>query len=138
MFSVVSFRKSLLNQNITQLSTVLISKYRDTQSCSKYSSPCLYSSLSVVIFKNLLTLFVCFVGSKNLMICSYFLGDELTLDGIGLADGADIFVWNGKEVKEPSTSFLVSSEEIRLCKVSWKSCAAFVVFHLPFNIKACA
>ncbi|NWY64696.1 UBP40 hydrolase, partial [Erithacus rubecula] len=25
-------------------------------------------------------------------------GDELTLDGIGLADGADIFVWNGKEV----------------------------------------
>ncbi|XP_061315869.1 ubiquitin carboxyl-terminal hydrolase 40 isoform X4 [Pezoporus flaviventris] len=25
-------------------------------------------------------------------------GDELTLDGIGLADGADVFVWNGKEV----------------------------------------
>ncbi|KAM6079301.1 ubiquitin carboxyl-terminal hydrolase 40 isoform 1-T1 [Theristicus caerulescens] len=25
-------------------------------------------------------------------------GDELTLDGIGLADGADIFLWNGKEV----------------------------------------
>ncbi|NXN99487.1 UBP40 hydrolase, partial [Rhinopomastus cyanomelas] len=25
-------------------------------------------------------------------------GDELTLDGVGLADGADIFVWNGKEV----------------------------------------
>ncbi|NXS27695.1 UBP40 hydrolase, partial [Pomatostomus ruficeps] len=25
-------------------------------------------------------------------------GDELTLDGLGLADGADIFVWNGKEV----------------------------------------
>ncbi|XP_008933850.1 PREDICTED: ubiquitin carboxyl-terminal hydrolase 40, partial [Merops nubicus] len=25
-------------------------------------------------------------------------GDELTLEGIGLADGADIFVWNGKEV----------------------------------------
>ncbi|XP_068803827.1 ubiquitin carboxyl-terminal hydrolase 40 isoform X5 [Struthio camelus] len=25
-------------------------------------------------------------------------GDELTLDSIGLADGADIFVWNGKEV----------------------------------------
>ncbi|NWR07138.1 UBP40 hydrolase, partial [Paradoxornis webbianus] len=25
-------------------------------------------------------------------------GDELTLDGIGLADGVDIFVWNGKEV----------------------------------------
>ncbi|NWT73114.1 UBP40 hydrolase, partial [Prunella himalayana] len=25
-------------------------------------------------------------------------GDELTLDGIGLADGTDIFVWNGKEV----------------------------------------
>uniref|UniRef100_A0A8C5TY28 Ubiquitin carboxyl-terminal hydrolase 40 n=1 Tax=Malurus cyaneus samueli TaxID=2593467 RepID=A0A8C5TY28_9PASS len=25
-------------------------------------------------------------------------GDELTLDAIGLADGADIFVWNGKEV----------------------------------------
>ncbi|KAF2981283.1 hypothetical protein EK904_014720, partial [Melospiza melodia maxima] len=25
-------------------------------------------------------------------------GDELTLDGIGLADGADIFIWNGKEV----------------------------------------
>lgn len=43
-----------------------------------------------------------FGGGKNLMICS-FLGDELTLDGIGLADGADIFVWNGKEVKEPNT-----------------------------------
>ncbi|OXB55139.1 hypothetical protein ASZ78_012568 [Callipepla squamata] len=27
-----------------------------------------------------------------------FLGDELTLDCFGLADGADIFVWNGKEV----------------------------------------
>lgn len=89
----------------------------DTQSYSKYSSPCLYSSLSVVTFKNLLTLFVCLVRSKNLMICSYFLGDELILDGIGLADGADIFVWNGKEVKEPSTSFNASSEEIRLCKV---------------------
>ncbi|NXU51782.1 UBP40 hydrolase, partial [Turnix velox] len=25
-------------------------------------------------------------------------GDELTLDAMGLADGADIFVWNGKEV----------------------------------------
>ncbi|XP_061858151.1 ubiquitin carboxyl-terminal hydrolase 40 isoform X2 [Colius striatus] len=25
-------------------------------------------------------------------------GDELTLDDIGLADGADVFVWNGKEV----------------------------------------
>ncbi|NXF84160.1 UBP40 hydrolase, partial [Sclerurus mexicanus] len=25
-------------------------------------------------------------------------GDELSLDGVGLADGADIFVWNGKEV----------------------------------------
>ncbi|NXO97359.1 UBP40 hydrolase, partial [Certhia brachydactyla] len=25
-------------------------------------------------------------------------GDEQTLDGVGLADGADIFVWNGKEV----------------------------------------
>ncbi|NXM47119.1 UBP40 hydrolase, partial [Gymnorhina tibicen] len=25
-------------------------------------------------------------------------GDELTLGGVGLADGADIFVWNGKEV----------------------------------------
>ncbi|NXG14051.1 UBP40 hydrolase, partial [Grallaria varia] len=25
-------------------------------------------------------------------------GDELSLDGAGLADGADIFVWNGKEV----------------------------------------
>uniref|UniRef100_A0A8C0FMK9 Ubiquitin carboxyl-terminal hydrolase 40 n=1 Tax=Bubo bubo TaxID=30461 RepID=A0A8C0FMK9_BUBBB len=25
-------------------------------------------------------------------------GDELTLDGIELADGADVFVWNGKEV----------------------------------------
>ncbi|NXM98953.1 UBP40 hydrolase, partial [Sylvia borin] len=25
-------------------------------------------------------------------------GDELTLDGIGLADGVDIFIWNGKEV----------------------------------------
>ncbi|NXS01251.1 UBP40 hydrolase, partial [Oxylabes madagascariensis] len=25
-------------------------------------------------------------------------GDELTLDGIGLVDGADIFIWNGKEV----------------------------------------
>lgn len=24
-------------------------------------------------------------------------GDELTLDGIGLADGTDVFVWNGKE-----------------------------------------
>ena len=43
-----------------------------------------------------------FVGGKNLMICS-FLGDELTLDGVGLADGADIFVWNGKEVKDPNT-----------------------------------
>lgn len=49
-----------------------------------------------------LTLYVCFVGGKNLMIAS-FLGDELTLDGIGLADGADVFVWNGKEVKEPNT-----------------------------------
>nr|XP_047906871.1 ubiquitin carboxyl-terminal hydrolase 40 isoform X9 [Anser cygnoides] len=27
-----------------------------------------------------------------------FLGDELTLDCFGLVDGADIFVWNGKEV----------------------------------------
>ena len=52
-----------------------------------------------------------FVGGKNLMICS-FLGDELPLDGVGLADGADIFVWNGKEVKDPNTlSLLVSSEE---------------------------
>ncbi|NWQ79496.1 UBP40 hydrolase, partial [Columbina picui] len=34
---------------------------------------------------------------SNLMIYS-FLGDELTLDSIGLADGADVFVWNGKEV----------------------------------------
>ncbi|XP_074925949.1 ubiquitin carboxyl-terminal hydrolase 40 isoform X4 [Chelonoidis abingdonii] len=25
-------------------------------------------------------------------------GDEMTLGGIGLADGADVFVWNGKEV----------------------------------------
>uniref|UniRef100_A0A8B9FGD4 Ubiquitin carboxyl-terminal hydrolase 40 n=1 Tax=Amazona collaria TaxID=241587 RepID=A0A8B9FGD4_9PSIT len=25
-------------------------------------------------------------------------GDELTLDAVGLADGADVFVWNGKEV----------------------------------------
>ncbi|NWI89493.1 UBP40 hydrolase, partial [Pitta sordida] len=25
-------------------------------------------------------------------------GDELSLEGLGLADGADIFVWNGKEV----------------------------------------
>lgn len=71
----------------------------DTQSCSKCSSPSLYSSLSAVTCKNLLTLFVCLMGSKNLMICCCFLGDELTLDGIGLADGADIFVWNGKEVK---------------------------------------
>lgn len=71
------------------------------------------------------------------MICSCSLGDELTLDGIGLADGADIFVWNGKEVKEPNSSFLVSSEEIGLCMVL-KSCAPLVVFHLPFNIKAFA
>ena len=39
---------------------------------------------------------------KNLIICS-LLEDELTLDGIGLADGADVFVWNGKEVKAPNT-----------------------------------
>jgi len=45
-----------------------------------------------------------------------FLGDELTLDCFGLADGADIFVWNGKEVKENQISSpLVSSEEIS-CK----------------------
>ncbi|RLV92739.1 hypothetical protein DV515_00013681 [Chloebia gouldiae] len=35
-------------------------------------------------------------------------GDELTLDGTGLADGADIFVWNGKEVG--GTKVLVGPE----------------------------
>lgn len=49
-----------------------------------------------------LTLFLCSDEGENLMIC-IFLGDELTLDAFGLADGADIFVWNGKEVKEPNT-----------------------------------
>lgn len=29
-----------------------------------------------------------------------FSGDEMTLGGIGLADGADVFVWNGKEVRQ--------------------------------------
>lgn len=42
----------------------------------------------------------------------FFLGDELTLDCFGLADGADIFVWNGKEVSENQIFFL-SSQEIR-------------------------
>ncbi|NXC21008.1 UBP40 hydrolase, partial [Corythaeola cristata] len=37
------------------------------------------------------------LARKNLVI-SFCLGDELTLDGIGLTDGADVFVWNGKEV----------------------------------------
>lgn len=44
----------------------------------------------------------------------FFLGDELTLDCFGLADGADIFVWNGKEVSENQIFFL-SSQEIRCC-----------------------
>lgn len=44
-----------------------------------------------------------FCGGQELDDLLLFKGDELTLDGIGLADGADIFVWNGKEVKEPNT-----------------------------------
>lgn len=34
-------------------------------------------------------------------------GDEMTLGGIGLADGADVFVWNGKEILHASYRLVV-------------------------------
>ncbi|NXA13561.1 UBP40 hydrolase, partial [Sapayoa aenigma] len=34
----------------------------------------------------------------GLHLYQMLVGDELSLDAVGLADGADIFVWNGKEV----------------------------------------
>ncbi|NXP21248.1 UBP40 hydrolase, partial [Scytalopus superciliaris] len=34
----------------------------------------------------------------GLLLCHTLHGDELSLETVGLADGADIFVWNGREV----------------------------------------